>query len=79
MGSSSMYRRSRTMKLSIARVSVSSCRPQTSSSIVLRDTGLPFVPDEVAQQVRLHQRQREDLPAHAQLELVEVHRFVAET
>src|SRR6185437_13948477 len=42
-GSSSIYRRSRTTKLSIARVSVSSCKPQTSSKIDLRDTTLPIL------------------------------------
>src|ERR1019366_2155399 len=40
-GSSSMYRRSRTTKLSMARVSVSSCNPQTSSKIDLRETTRP--------------------------------------
>src|SRR6266478_5106248 len=40
-GSSSMYRRSRTTKLSMARVSVSSCNPHTSSRIALRETTRP--------------------------------------
>ena len=66
------------MKLSMARVSVSSCRPQTSSSMVLRETGLPSWLDQVAQQVRLHQRQRKYLSPHAQLQQVEVHGLVAE-
>ena len=41
VGSASRYRRSRTMKLSIARVSVSSCRSQTSSRIDFLETALP--------------------------------------
>ena len=36
-----MYLRRRTMKLSMARVSVSSCRPHTSESIDLRETRWP--------------------------------------
>ena len=61
VGSSSMYRRRRTMKLSMARVSVSSCRPQTSSSIFAR-TGW-FMPDQIAQDVGLHQSERKHLAA----------------
>src|ERR1017187_8860538 len=78
------------MKLSMARVSVSSCRPHTSSNMALRDTGRPsyrygfaryrpaLIPDEVAKQVGFHQGERKDLLAHAQLEQVELHRFFAE-
>ena len=47
-GSFSMYLRKRTMKLSMARVSVSSCRPHTSSRICLRETIFPLLADEVA-------------------------------
>ena len=36
-----MYRRSRTMKLSIARVSTLSRSPHTSWRMALRDTGYP--------------------------------------
>src|SRR4029077_5026483 len=41
VGSSSIYFRKRTIKLSIARVSVSSLSPHTFSSIAFRETTLP--------------------------------------
>src|SRR5271157_4093702 len=40
-GSFSIYLRNRTIKLSMARVSVSSCSPHTSSRICLRETTRP--------------------------------------
>src|SRR5436305_2491673 len=36
-----------------------------------------LVPDEMPQEIRFHQGEREDLSAHSQLELVEVHRLFA--
>ena len=63
------------MKLSIARVSVSSCRSHTSSRIALRDTGRPDVLDQVLKQVALHLRELIRLLADVQLQRLEVQRL----
>ena len=55
------------MKLSIARVSVSSWTAQTSSKHRLPRHRLPFVINQVAQQVDLHQGQRQRPIANPQL------------
>ena len=60
------------MKLSIARVSVSSCRSQTSSRIAFLETALPAFFNEVLQQVAFHLRQLILLFADVQLERFEI-------
>ena len=66
------------MKLSMARVSVSSCSPHTSSSMLLARHRLALALDQVAQQVGLHQREWKHLVAHVQFQQVEVDRLVVE-
>ena len=60
------------MKLSMARVSVSSCSPHTSSRIDLRETTRPSIPNEMAEQFRFHQSQLDGVSVDPQLQLSEI-------
>ena len=66
------------MKLSIARVSVSSRTPQTSSSSFCREQTCPSRSIEIAKEIRLHQRELQLPFADAQFEVVEVDDAAAE-
>ena len=64
------------MKLSIARVSVSSSKAPHLFQHALAGNGFAFVLNQVAENIGLHESQRKCLFADPELQKVELHRFV---
>ena len=66
------------MKLSMARVSVSSRRSHTSSRMDLRDTVRPLFLNQMTQKLSLHQSEMDGRGLRLQLQSLEIDRFSIE-